>query len=557
MEVMNPREQNPETSYARWRYRFLQSLLVGACVFGLPAVISGVMGSANKAFSAVYIAAYLGLVLTTIIKLPYWLKAGILLALLFGIGVSGLLDTGIWGDSRTFMVGFIVLTTLLYSPRAGWVALTLTLISYTIAGWFILTARYSLPGTEVTTGNLASWLSGGTTVALIAAVLLLGIRVFQDEFNKTQAQAGEMLTNLRSERSHLEDRVAERTQDLEQKTIQLNAAVHMARQISGIKDLSALLSVVIKAITEQYGHYHAAIFLVDDANEFAYLQSASSAGGQRMLESGYRIPLSGDGIVETAATLKRIRILPDIDAETAKIENPDLPSTRSRVAFPLITRNRTIGILDIHSLEPGAFQQSDIEVLQIVVDQLTLAIENARLFSDMESIVQQLEQTASERTYQVWSELSKRRSPVYQYTPLGVQLVGAVPEPREDTGTLVVPIILRGRKIGRIHLKRKGATSGWLEQEQTMVQEVAAQVGLALENARLLEDAQTRASRERSIGEISARIGSAFDVDSILRTTAQEIGKALGDAEVQVHLRSGVETTSVNLRESGDRRDKQ
>ena len=69
-----------------------------------------------------------------------------------------------------------------------------------------------------------------------------------------------------------------------------------------------------------------------------------------------------------------------------------------------------------------------------------------------------------------------------------------------------------------------------------MVREVATQIALALENARLLEDAQNRAQRERSLGEISARISAEVDVESILRTTIQEIGKALGDSEISVQL---------------------
>ena len=110
------------------------------------------------------------------------------------------------------------------------------------------------------------------------------------------------------------------------------------------------------------------------------------------------------------------------------------------------------------------------------------------------------------------------------------------PERKEETGVLSVPILLRGQGIGRLHIKRKTGTSGWLEAEQNMVREVASQIALALDNARLLEDAQARASRERSIGEMSARIGAAVNIESILRATAQEIGKAFGDSEVTVQL---------------------
>jgi GAF domain-containing protein len=379
----------------------------------------------------------------------------------------------------------------------------------------------------------------------------------QDEIGVLARTFNAMTAQLRELIGSLEQRVEERTTALSRKTSQLQAATHVARQAAAIKDSAILVNDAVRLISDQFGFYHAGLFLLDEHNEYALLQAASSEGGQRMLARGHRLRVGGQGIVGFAAAQKRPRIALDTGTDAAYFDNPDLPETRSEAALPLIVRDRVIGVLDIQSEKSNAFTQEDIEILQTLTDQLALAIENARLFSELDAIVQQLEQTAAKRTYQSWSAFSKRRLPIYQYTPMGVQTVGAVPEPREDTGTLVVPIILRGRNIGKIHLKRKGAASGWMEQEQVMVQEVAAQVGLALENARLLEDAQTRASRERSIGEISARIGSAFDVDSVLRTTAQEIGKALGDAEVQVRLRGGDETLPVMLRGGGNGRDKQ
>jgi GAF domain-containing protein len=72
-----------------------------------------------------------------------------------------------------------------------------------------------------------------------------------------------------------------------------------------------------------------------------------------------------------------------------------------------------------------------------------------------------------------------------------------------------------------------------------LLEAAAERAALALENARLLESAQRRAARERTIGEIAGKIGSASDFNSILRTTVEEMGRRIGAAEVIFELESG------------------
>jgi GAF domain-containing protein len=172
-----------------------------------------------------------------------------------------------------------------------------------------------------------------------------------------------------------------------------------------------------------------------------------------------------------------------------------------------------------------------------MADQLALAIENARLFGEMEAAVQQLEQVAAQRTRQDWAETAGANAPVIQYTPMGVQDLTGKSRPASEKDALQIPITLHNEKIGAIKVQRKDKKSDWSPREQAMLQEIASQVGLALENARLLNEAQKHAASERTISEVTARIGSAFDVDSILRVTAQEIGRAIGDTEVSVQIR--------------------
>jgi GAF domain-containing protein len=69
-----------------------------------------------------------------------------------------------------------------------------------------------------------------------------------------------------------------------------------------------------------------------------------------------------------------------------------------------------------------------------------------------------------------------------------------------------------------------------------MVQEVAYQAGLAIENVRLVEDATQRAGQEQLLGELAARFSQSMDIDSLLQTAARELGQIPNVAEVSVFL---------------------
>jgi len=355
------------------------------------------------------------------------------------------------------------------------------------------------------------------------------VGILGNVLNATAGKIQDLVTSL-------EQRVEERTLALSRKTSQLQAATQVARQAAAIKDTATLLNDAVRLISDQFGFYHAGIFLLDENGDNAILQAASSVGGQQMLARGHRLQVGKQGIVGFVAAQKRSRIALDTGADAVYFNNPDLPETRSEAALPLIVRDRVIGVLDIQSKQPQAFSSEDIETFQTLADQLALAIENARLLQDMNNAVQQLQQVASERAGEAWKEIAQAQGYAYRYTPLGIQPATKEYSPTDETGRLQIPILLHNHKIGEIKVKRKEEAGTLDSREQAMLKEIATQVALALENARLLEEAQQRAAYERSLGEIAARIDSAHDVDAILRITAQEIGKAIGDSEIMVQI---------------------
>ena len=330
-----------------------------------------------------------------------------------------------------------------------------------------------------------------------------------------------MTANLNDLINDLEQRVAERTADIERKTDQLRAASFIARQTAEVHDLASLLDIVVRLVSDQFGFYHTGIYLINEAGDEAILQAASSEGGLRMIENGHSIAVGSLGIVGYALVQKKPRIVFDVGTDAILFNNPDLPMTRSEAALPLVVRNKVLGVLDIHSDKPQAFSTEEIDILQTLADQVAVAIENARLLDESHAAVMQLETLTADRTGEAWSQELKKKGRVFTYTPLGLR---AEKVSTKDDNAINTSITLRGNKIGNISISRK-EDAAWNKTDEDFISEVANQVGLAIDNIRLLEDATQRAKQEQTVGRLATRFGQSLDIDALIQTAARELGQ--------------------------------
>ncbi len=365
------------------------------------------------------------------------------------------------------------------------------------------------------------------------------IIITSDETAQLTIRLNQLLDELRGTQLELEHKVEERTSDLVRKSVQLQAASQVARDAAQLQDINTLLSQTVKLISERFGYYHCAIFLLNDTNEYAVLQAASSEGGQRMLIRGHRLKVGQQGIVGSTAYQNRPHIAGDVGRDTAFLENPDLPMTHSEAAVPLTAHGKVIGVLDIQSTEKEEFSQENIEIVQTLADQIGLAIQNARSLGESQNALQQLEATTNENIRRVWQQRVRGNKQAFRYTSIGLSpLRPSDIQPLAhdiESNHLNTPITLRGQHIGTIRLLRK-AGDAWSDSDQTLAIEVANQVGLALENARLLQDAQRLASREQQISTISTRIQQSTDLDTLLQNTVRELGIALGTTNTFIQI---------------------
>ncbi len=417
--------------------------------------------------------------------------------------------------------------------------------------------RYHSPLLLGTTAREIGFVSFGLIMLVSTGGLLtyLNMRSLQDALKRLRATTQE----LEEQRRSLEDQVAARTADLARRTAQLEAAATVARRAAEIRDLEALLNETVRLISDRFGFYHAGIFLIDEAGEYAVLQAASSEGGQRMLARGHRLAVGKVGIVGAVAGTGQPRIALDVGEDAVFFDNPDLPRTRSEMALPLKVGARVIGVLDVQSEEPAAFTQEDVAVLQTMADQIALAIENVRILEQMQRTVRELERVYGEYTREAWHAVRRSRRWVgRRYRRLAPEPAEELPEearrvlaegrsvlqPIHEEGDgrvigtlLAVPMKLRGQVVGVLNLRF--AAPEVSPDTVGVVEAIADRLALALENARLLEETRRHAERDRRIAEITARVRASLDPETILHTALRELGQALGADRVMVRMAPG------------------
>lgn len=517
--------------YDRWRATFLATVLRVVAGLGLLLFVTNIPNlTATEVI--IFASVYVALLVAAFAPVPYPLKAAILIASVYFAGVYALLQEGPWSGASAFLLGTTLFATLLFDNMVDRWVLTLNLMTIVFVATLHATGNISLASTEIPQTGLLDWLTYTADYFVLSLALLWAINLLKTEFRSIADKFQSAVGILARDRTDLEKRVEERTAGLLKKTDQLRAASYIARQTAEIQDLDTILKMVVNLITDQFGFYHSGIFLMNEAGDEVVLVSASSEGGRRMVEKGHSLRVGSQGIVGYAAAQKKPRIALDVGADAVYFDNPDLPMTRSEVALPLLIRDRVLGVLDIQSEQPTAFNIEEIDVLQTLADQVAVAIENARLLEESQAALMQIEALTAVRTREAWNRLTQEGALSFTYTPLGIRS-GKAPE--EPGKTLKIPITLRGKKIGNISLSRKDDTP-WSEMDRDMITEVAYQTGLAIDNVRLVDEATQRAKQEQTVGELAARFSQTMDIDTLLQTAARELGQVADVAEVSVFI---------------------
>jgi len=353
-----------------------------------------------------------------------------------------------------------------------------------------------------------------------------------DELGRLALAFNEMAGQLQSLYGELERRVDERTADLRRRTAQLQAAAQVASKAAEISDVQALLDETVRLISDRFGYHHAAIYLLDEAKDYAVLRAASSEGGRRMLAQGYRMAATEGGIISHVIATGRPRIA-GTASEEGLLRATGLEQTNSEMVLPLKIRGETIGVLDVQSTEVAAFSDEDIAVLQTVADQIALAIGNARLLAEAQDRLRQITVLLGQSGREGWRRLASER-PDWRYVYDGIEVrEGGAAEVAPAT-QIRMPLRVRQDVIGQLSLSLRDRFPS--AEDEALVQAVVEQAGLALESARLFQDTQRTLAEIEALYAANRRLTTAITVEDVANAIVDCVADTEADGCVVVQF---------------------
>lgn len=344
----------------------------------------------------------------------------------------------------------------------------------------------------------------------------------------------------------LEQRVRERTADLQKETArgqkrgkQYEAVARVAQAITLQKNLRELLPQVVEVISEHFGFYHVGIFLNDALQQYAVLVAANSEGGRHMLSRGHQLRIGEQGIVGYVTGTGKPRIALSVGEDAVFFNNPDLPETQSEMALPLIESGISLGALDVQSRDINAFSDEDLDSLAILAELVSIAIHNAKLYEQMERSLAEAEAASRRFLSENWNRLADEfKIAGYRYTASGVSpLIPGNGDDHSQEGAnrreVVVPILVRGQALGELVVSLPKDENFNSDQLDT-IRAVADRVAVIAENARLFDETQRRAERERLVTDITTKIRGTNDPQEMIETALKELREALKVSRIDV-----------------------
>jgi GAF domain-containing protein len=307
------------------------------------------------------------------------------------------------------------------------------------------------------------------------------------------------------------------------------------------------------------------IFLIDKERRNAELSATTAF--TNAISVGQQVGVGSLSVIGRVTISGQAILVRESSEEQAYRKSAFLEGTRAQFAIPLRVGNETIGALDLQSHTDSAFNENNMRTLEALANQVAVAIDNARLYEESQkqlvenkrlyeqtrSNLREIERLNRQLTGAAWSEYLETSAQIPAYTVdlvTGQSMMGADWTPtmveasrlnRVNVKTvgqarmLTIPLSVRGQTIGAMEFELP-LDQAVTQEQINILGQVVERIGLAVENARLLDEAQRLAQREAMVNEISARMQTTTGVDAVLSAATQSIAEALQAPRVAVRL---------------------
>jgi GAF domain-containing protein len=531
-----PAHFRPKDELSILRERMLQFIML---FIALAAIVGYIFLGFNAIAGGNWLALllYTGLTAVTVLgalyrRVPYQIRAFIVVALIYGSGIYGFISAGLTGDGKLYMLAFTILTGILLGLIPGIAAMVLSIVSTAVFGYSMVNHYIPIPPPNwmASSENATGWLISGVFLAVLGILTTISLAVLVNSTQASLVKQRTLTNQLEGERASLENKVRQSTLDIERRIIQIKTASDIARSISSLQDPQALLQQVVEQVQEKFDLYYVGVFLVDE-NHYAVLKAGTGEAGRKIIEAGHKLQVGGSSMIGWCIANRSPRIALDVGNEAVRFNNPNLPETRSELALPILSRDIGLGAKTIQSNLPSAFDESDIRVLEGISDSLAIALENAGLFNSVQSSLDEIRLLNQAYLTQGWNDAISIHGD-YRFTFEGNQ------KNELSSGNLIqLPMTLRDQVIGQITLETNQPSLS--PDDLEFVDAISVQTALALENARLINETQRKAFQEETVNRLSGEFSRGLNIEEILTTAVKEISQIPSISEVSVYLGEG------------------
>ena len=383
--------------------------------------------------------------------------------------------------------------------------------------------------------------------------------------------------------------------------LQFETAAEIARDISSSLNLDELLQKAVSLIRSRFEFYHAGIFLKDLSGEFIVIREATGEAGAQMKRAGYKLGVGSKSVIGFVSGRGEVLVVNDTARDATYHFNALLPDTRSEAAIPLKIGERIVGVLDVQSTETYAFAEDNLRTLQILADQLAVAVVNTELFAEtqehlaqhrllhhitttaasgttldeaLQSAVNGLQVTLGgdrvsillvdrEKNALVVRAAVGYANEVYDlHIPMGDGITGwaaahrrtlrvnnVLQDARYIEGSpntrseIAIPLLYRSELLGVLNVESE-QVSAYAENDEELLGTLGGSLAAIIANARLLEQIRSQVERERVLFEITDKIRRTTDMETILTTTVSELTRAVGANRAKIKV--GVNSLTTN-----------
>ncbi len=390
---------------------------------------------------------------------------------------------------------------------------------------------------------------------------------------------------------------------------QLLTTSEVAREATtGNLDIDETLKRLVELVKSRFGFYHSSIFLLDALGESAVLRESTGEAGAQLKARGHKLAVGSASIIGQTTAKGEPVVVGDVSKEANYYPNPLLPNTRSELGIPLKIGDKVIGALDVQSEEIDAFSQEDINILRVLADQLSVTIQNANLYTrtqqtlERHRILQQVTSTAGQNltiedairnavqtlqrifpqekislltpTYSGKLKLSSYAG--YAATEIEADekvleegILGTVASEKkarmaidaasekasglifaQSRSFIAVPVVYANQLFGVLDLENP-EPGIYDENDQEILTTLASNLASQIANVELVEQIKLQVDRQRQLFEITSKIRRSTDMETIMRTSIEEICNALNIRKASIELLQNEEPQSDSLAQKG------